>query len=184
MLAQPLLAHGYWGVLVKSLKNDETLYARECAQADDAGVEHEDRDAGGGGRKARMGLPLRDHGSSPPVRSRAARSQGDLIVVGTGDPSLVAADGMADRVFADWADTAEAARHPHDQRPHHRRRQRRSKSQTLGFGLDRGTTCPTEDFAGVGALQFNENALRVTVAPGPAAGDSAGRQPVAPAAAA
>jgi len=27
VLAQPLLARGYWGVLVKSLKTDETLYA-------------------------------------------------------------------------------------------------------------------------------------------------------------
>src|SRR5262249_47307064 len=27
ILADPALAHGYWGVLVKSLKNDETLYA-------------------------------------------------------------------------------------------------------------------------------------------------------------
>src|SRR5471030_1597128 len=27
VLAQPALAHGYWGVLVKSLKTDETLYA-------------------------------------------------------------------------------------------------------------------------------------------------------------
>src|SRR5882724_10974113 len=26
-LAQPMLARGYWGVLVKSLKTDETLYA-------------------------------------------------------------------------------------------------------------------------------------------------------------
>ena len=27
ILAQPALEHGYWGVLVKSLKNDDTLYA-------------------------------------------------------------------------------------------------------------------------------------------------------------
>src|SRR6185295_16845462 len=27
LLAAPALAHGYWGVLVKSLKTDETLYA-------------------------------------------------------------------------------------------------------------------------------------------------------------
>ena len=27
LLAQPALAHGYWGVLVRSLKNGETLYA-------------------------------------------------------------------------------------------------------------------------------------------------------------
>jgi D-alanyl-D-alanine carboxypeptidase/D-alanyl-D-alanine-endopeptidase (penicillin-binding protein 4) len=33
---------------------------------------------------------------------------------------------------------------------------------------------PTDDAAGVGALQYNENALRVTVSPGPSAGDSAG----------
>ena len=29
LLAQPALEHGYWGVLVKSLKTGETLYARQ-----------------------------------------------------------------------------------------------------------------------------------------------------------
>ncbi len=33
---------------------------------------------------------------------------------------------------------------------------------------------PGDDSAAVGALQFNENAVRVTVSPGPAAGDTAG----------
>ena len=46
-------------------------------------------------------------------------------------------------------------------------------SGDLGFGWS-WDDLPDDYAAGVGALQFNENAVRVTVAPGPAAGDSAG----------
>ena len=118
-----------------------------------------------------MGVTATRRRSPPLVRSKPATLQGDLVVVGTGDPSLGAADGMADRVFAEWAERAEAARHPHHHRPHRRRRQR-VRGRDARFRVVVGRSA--DDYAaGVGALQFNENAVRVTVTPGPAAGDSA-----------
>src|SRR5471030_3494927 len=90
VLAQPALAHGYWGVLVKSLKTDETLYALNAgklmlpasnmkivtlaAAAEKLGWEYryETRVAAAG-----------------PIEGGTL--QGDLVVIGTGDPSLVAA---------------------------------------------------------------------------------------------
>ena len=108
--------------------------------------------------------------ASGPVE--AGMLEGDLVVVGSGDPSLVAADGMADRVFADWAEQLKrhgirtiAGRVVGDDNAF--------EEETLGFGWS-WDDLPDDYAAGVGALQFNENAVRVTVAPGPAAGDSAG----------
>ena len=118
------LTHSYWGVLARVVEDGRNALRPQREQADDAGVEHEDRDAGGGGRNAGLGLHGSKRGSSPPARSPMACSRGDLVVVGSGDPSLVAADGMADRVFGDWAARAEATRRPRDQRPGDRRRQR------------------------------------------------------------
>ena len=51
----------------------------------------------------------------------------------------------------------------------------RFEDETLGFGWS-WDDLPDDYAAGVGALQFNENAVRVTVAPGPAAGDYRGCQ--------
>ena len=96
---------------------------------------------------------------------------GDLVVVGSGDPSLVAADGMADRVFGDWAARlkqrgvrAISGRVIGDDNGF--------EKETLGLGW-MWDDLPTDDSAGVGALQYNESAVRVTVAPGPSPGDAA-----------
>jgi D-alanyl-D-alanine carboxypeptidase/D-alanyl-D-alanine-endopeptidase (penicillin-binding protein 4) len=170
ILSQPVLQHGYWGVLVKSLRNDETFYALNprklllpastmkivtlAAAAEKLGWDY------------RFETTLLADGSFD-----GGALQGDLVVVGTGDPSLVAADGMADRVFAEWAD---------------RLKQRGIRmisgriigdddgfeDETLGFGWS-WDDLPDDYAAGVGALQFNEDALRITIASGPAAGDSA-----------
>jgi D-alanyl-D-alanine carboxypeptidase/D-alanyl-D-alanine-endopeptidase (penicillin-binding protein 4) len=97
---------------------------------------------------------------------------GDLVVVGSGDPSLTAADGMADRVFADWAARLKAAGI------------RRVAGRIVGDGTALGAIpygdgwmwddLVDEYSAGVTALQLNEDAVRVEVAPGPSAGASAG----------
>ena len=80
---------------------------------------------------------------------------------------------MADRVFADWAERLKqrgirtiAGRIIGDDNAF--------DDETLGFGWS-WDDLPDDYAAGVGALQFNENAVRVTVAPGPAAGDYARR---------
>jgi D-alanyl-D-alanine carboxypeptidase/D-alanyl-D-alanine-endopeptidase (penicillin-binding protein 4) len=171
ILADPALARGYWGVLVKSLKTDETLYARNAgklmlpasnmkivtlaAAAETLGWDYT--------------YETRLFAAGP---IEAGVLAGDLVVVGSGDPSLVAADGMADRVFGEWAQ---------------RLKQRGIRAiggrvigddngfekDTLGFGW-MWDDLSDYDSAGVGALQYNEDAVRVTVIPGPAPGAAAG----------
>ena len=171
ILSQPALQHGYWGVVVKSLdKDDETLYAMNARKlmlpASNMKIVTLAAAAEKLGWDYRYETTVLAGGSID-----AGMLQGDLVVVGTGDPSLVAGDGMADRVFAEWAD-------------HLKQRGIRTiagriigddngfEEETLGFGWS-WDDLPDDYAAGVGALQFNENAVRVTVAPGRAAGESA-----------
>ena len=171
ILAQPLLGHGYWGVLIKSLKTDETLYAMNAGKlmmpASNMKIVTLAAVAEKLGWDYRYDTHLVAAGSV-----EGGTLQGDLVVVGSGDPSLVAADGMADRVFADWAG---------------RLKQRGIRvisgrvigddsafdEETLGFGWS-WDDLPDDYAAGVGALQFNEDAVKVTVTAGPSPGDSAG----------
>ena len=98
--------------------------------------------------------------------------QGDLVAVGSGDPSLAIGDGSAGRLFDEWADRlkqlgvgAISGRIVGDDNAF--------EDETLGFGWS-WDDLPDDYAAGVGALQLNENAVRVTVTPGPTAGDQAG----------
>jgi D-alanyl-D-alanine carboxypeptidase/D-alanyl-D-alanine-endopeptidase (penicillin-binding protein 4) len=97
---------------------------------------------------------------------------GDLVVTGSGDPSLGLADGSADRVFKEWAERLKQlgirtvnGRIVGDDNAF--------EDQTLGFGWS-WDDLPDDYAAGVGALQFNESAVRVRIAPGPAVGEYAG----------
>ena len=94
--------------------------------------------------------------------------EGDLVVRGSGDPSLVQDQGMADSVFRDWAERlkglgirAIAGRVLGDDDAF--------DEETYGSGWMWDDM--NEAFsAGVGALQFNMGETTVTVAPGSAAG--------------
>jgi D-alanyl-D-alanine carboxypeptidase/D-alanyl-D-alanine-endopeptidase (penicillin-binding protein 4) len=171
VLARPTLARGYWGVLVKSLKTDETLYAVNASKLMMPASNMKIVTLAAAAEK--LGWDFRYD-----TRLYAAGAvvdgtlRGDLIVVGGGDPSLVAADGMADRVFADWADRLKqsgirtiSGRVIGDDNAF--------EDETLGFGW-MWDDLAGDDGAGVGALQYNESAVRVTVTPGPSAGDAAG----------
>jgi len=170
ILAQPALQHGYWGVVVKSLARDETLFAVNARKlmlpASSMKVVTLAAAAEKLGWEFRYETTL--HAAGP---VEAGTLQGDLVVVGTGDPSLGAAEGMADRLFAEWAEVLKqrgirtiAGRVVGDDN--------RFEDETLGFGWS-WDDLPDDYAAGVGALQFNENAVRITVTPGPATGDSA-----------
>jgi D-alanyl-D-alanine carboxypeptidase/D-alanyl-D-alanine-endopeptidase (penicillin-binding protein 4) len=171
VLAQPLLAHGYWGVLVKSLKTGETLFTLNADKlmlpASNMKIVTLAAAAETLGWDFRYDTRLFAAGAIDDGTLR-----GDLVVVGSGDPSLVAAEGMADRVFADWADRLKksgirtiSGRVIGDDNAF--------EEETLGFGW-MWDDLAGDDGAGVGALQYNESAVRVTVTPGPSAGDAAG----------
>jgi len=158
-------------VLVKSLKTDETLYAMNAGKLMMPASNMKIVTLAAAAET--LGWDYRYETHVVAAGSIAGGTlHGDLVIVGSGDPSLVAADGMADRVFADWAE---------------RLKQRGIRTvsgrvigddngfekETLGLGW-MWDDLPSDDSAGVGALQYNENAVKVTVSPGPSAGDSAG----------
>jgi D-alanyl-D-alanine carboxypeptidase/D-alanyl-D-alanine-endopeptidase (penicillin-binding protein 4) len=170
VLAQPALAHSYWGVLARSLKTGETLYAVNANKLMMPASNMKIVTLAAAAE--RLGW---DYTYETKLFAAGSLGDGllagDLVVVGSGDPSLVAADGMADRVFADWAQRlkqrgirAVSGRVIGDDNGF--------EKQTLGLGW-MWDDLPTDDSAGVGALQYNESAARVSVAPGPAAGDAA-----------
>jgi serine-type D-Ala-D-Ala carboxypeptidase/endopeptidase (penicillin-binding protein 4) len=171
ILNDPPLAHGTWGVLVQSLKSGETLFAWNpqklllpasnmklvtlAAAASELGWDYTYR------------TTLL---ASGPISGGVLG--GDLVVVGSGDPSVGNIDGSAERLFGEWADRlkqlgvrAIAGRIVGDDSAF--------DDEILGFGWS-WDDLPEDYAAGVGALQFNENAVRVTVSPGPKAGDPAG----------
>jgi len=170
ILAAPPLEHGYWGVLVKSLDTGQTLYASNARKLMMPASTMKIVTLAAAAE--RLGW---DYTYTTTALAAGAvvgdALDGDLLVVGSGDPSLMASDDSAARVFASWADRLKAlgirviagrivgGDHALDR-------------QTLGFGWSWDDLA--DDYAaGVGALQLNENAVRITVAPGPAPGDAA-----------
>jgi len=169
ILAAPALEHTYWGVVVKSLKTGETLYSlnprKLMMPASNMKIVTLAAAA------ERLGWDFTYETKVFVAGSvQAGTLQGDLIVVGSGDPSIMEKD--VDTLFADWASRLKAAgvraiagRVVGDDDLF--------EDRELGFGWS-WDDLPDDYAAGVSALQFNENAVRVTIAPGPAAGDTAG----------
>ena len=97
--------------------------------------------------------------------------RGDLVVVGSGDPTINGRDGNRAAVFAAWAEALRAAGI--------RRVAGRIVGDDDAFDDERyGDGWSWDDFAHgyaapVGALQYNENLVQVVVRPGPAPGDPA-----------
>jgi D-alanyl-D-alanine carboxypeptidase/D-alanyl-D-alanine-endopeptidase (penicillin-binding protein 4) len=176
ILAQPALEHGYWAVLVKSLKNDDTLYTvnarRLMLPASNMKIVTLAAAAEKLGWDYRYETRVMTNGT---VANGAL--DGDLIVVGAGDPSLMDGDPAA-RLFDEWA---AALRTRGVQRIIGRivGDDNAFADEGLGFGWS-WDDLPDDYAAAVGALQFNENAVRVTASPGPAAGDAAGVAVVPP----
>jgi serine-type D-Ala-D-Ala carboxypeptidase/endopeptidase (penicillin-binding protein 4) len=169
ILADPVLAHGYWGVFVKSLKTDDALYDLNSRKllipASNMKIVTLAAAAERLGWDYSYETQLLAAG-----RIEAGRLDGDLLVLGSGDPSLMDAD--ADMAFGGWADRLQAmgvrtvsGRLVGDDNAF--------DNEGLGFGWS-WDDLPDDYAAGVSALQFNENAVRLTVTPGGAVGDYAG----------
>jgi D-alanyl-D-alanine carboxypeptidase/D-alanyl-D-alanine-endopeptidase (penicillin-binding protein 4) len=164
LLAAPALEHGYWGVLIKSLKTDETMYSvnakRLMMPASNMKIVTLAAAADRLGWTYTYETQVFASG-----RIDAGVLQGDLIVVGSGDPSI----GETPDVLGAWAEQLKArglraitGRIIGDDNAF--------DDDGLGFGWS-WDDLPDDYAAGVSALQYNENAVRVSVAPGPAAGD-------------
>ncbi len=169
ILADPVLTHGYWGIVVKSLETTETLYERNARKllmpASNMKIVTLAAAAEKLGWEYTYETTLRAAG-----RIDGGRLDGDLIVVGSGDPSLMEGEVSA-RLYDNWVERLKAlgvrsvsGRVIGDDNVF--------DDDDLGFGWS-WDDLPDDYAAGVSALQFNENSVGIAVGPGPAVGDSA-----------
>ena len=177
ILAAPALERGYWGVLVKSLDTDDTLYAINARKlmmpASNMKIVTLAAAA------ARLGWDFQYRTTLMTAGAIADGTlNGDLVVVGSGDPSIT--DATASTLFTSWAEQLKAqgittiagAIVGNDGA---------LGDEPLGMGWSWDDLADGYA-AGVGALQFDENMARVTIAPGPEPGTPA-RVTIAPGAA-
>jgi D-alanyl-D-alanine carboxypeptidase/D-alanyl-D-alanine-endopeptidase (penicillin-binding protein 4) len=169
ILGEAALEHSYWGVEVRSLQSGDILYARNPRKlmmpASNMKIVTLAAAA------ARLGWDFTyntDVFAAGTIDSGTLR--GDLVVVGSGDPSITADN--AEPIFAEWAERLKAAG-IHTIAGRVIGDDDAFDDNGLGFGWS-WDDLPDDYAAGVSALQFNENAVRVSVMPGSAAGDWAG----------
>jgi D-alanyl-D-alanine carboxypeptidase/D-alanyl-D-alanine-endopeptidase (penicillin-binding protein 4) len=158
VLAAPALERATWGVLVQSIATGETLYALNAGRlllpASNMKIVTLAAAA------ERLGWDYRFEtrlvGTEPVVDGVL---DGDLVVVGSGDPTIDDWDGAASRLFAGWADSLKA------------NGIRRIAGRIIGdddsFDDDAwGSGWAWDDLdrafaASVGTLQFNQNAVQL-----------------------
>jgi D-alanyl-D-alanine carboxypeptidase/D-alanyl-D-alanine-endopeptidase (penicillin-binding protein 4) len=163
ILAAPALGHGYWGILVRSLKSNDTLYevnaGRLMMPASNLKIVTLAAAAERLGWDYTYETRLLAAGAI-----EAGVLDGDLVVVGSGDPSLT--EKNSGPVFETWAERLKAAGV--------RTIRGRIVGDDRAFDDDRlGMGWSWDDLAagwaaGVSALQYNENSARVTITPGTA----------------
>jgi serine-type D-Ala-D-Ala carboxypeptidase/endopeptidase (penicillin-binding protein 4) len=169
ILAAPALARGTWGVVVKSLSNDETLFALNthklmmpasaqkvltlAVAADQLGWEFTYK-------TTVLTLGTVDNGVL----------KGDLVVVGSGDPTFDDWDGFASARFAEWA---AALKRLGIQKISGRVIGDDNAFDDEGLGAGWAWDDLAASYAtGVGALQFNQNTAQLVITPS-AAGQAA-----------
>lgn len=170
LLAASPLAHSYWGVLAKSLNTDETLYARNAHRLLMPASTMKIVTVAAAGERLGWDYTYETRlvGTGP---IEGGVLNGDLLVIGSGDPSIVEREGMSARLFENWAEQLKAAgvriitgRIIGDDNSF--------DDEALGFGWSWDDLA--EGYAAaVGALQYNENTVDATIAPGALAGDPA-----------
>jgi D-alanyl-D-alanine carboxypeptidase/D-alanyl-D-alanine-endopeptidase (penicillin-binding protein 4) len=170
ILNSPLLERGFWGVVVKPIDRDETWYTRNGAKLMMPASSLKVVTLATAAEK--LGWEYR---YETKVFAMGAVSggvlHGDLVVVGSGDPSIDDWDGNATRLFGDWATQLKAAgisiiegRIIGDDNAF--------DDETIGLGWA-WDDLPAGFAAGVSALQFNEGNVQLRLGPGDALGDKA-----------
>ena len=170
ILGSPILPHGFWGVLIKPGDRDEVWYSLNAnklimpassLKVVTLAVAAE-----------RLGWDFRYETKVYAAGTiRAGVLHGDLVVAGSGDPSLDDWDGIATRLWAGWAAQLKAAgitaidgRIVGDDNAF--------EDEGLGAGWA-WDDIPTGFAAPVSALQFNEGNVQVRMGPGDAVGERA-----------
>jgi D-alanyl-D-alanine carboxypeptidase/D-alanyl-D-alanine-endopeptidase (penicillin-binding protein 4) len=170
ILGSPLLQHGLWGVVVKPVDRDETWYTKNGTTLMMPASALKVVTLAAAAEK--LGWDFHYETKVFAVGSISGGTlHGDLVVVGSGDPNLDDWDGIATRLFGDWATQLKAAgittiegRIVGDDNAF--------EDETIGFGWA-WDDLPAGFAAGVSALQFNEGNVQLRLGPGDAVGDKA-----------
>jgi D-alanyl-D-alanine carboxypeptidase/D-alanyl-D-alanine-endopeptidase (penicillin-binding protein 4) len=170
LIAAPGLDHSSWGVVVRSLTNDVTLYALNARKLLMPASTMKIVTLAAAAERLRWDFSYETRLVAAGTLG-AGVLHGDLVVVGTGDPSIDDWDGAASRLFQGWGEQLKAA----------------GVRTVTGRVIGNGSAFDDKPFgagwawddlsasyaAGVSALQFNENTAQVSVMPGSTAGDPA-----------
>ena len=173
ILGNPILQHGFWGVVIKPVdaaSGDEAWYSVNANKLMMPSSSLKVVTLAVAAEK--LGWDFRYETKVYAVGAiRGGVFHGDLVVAGSGDPSLDDWDGIATRLWSDWAAKLKAAgitaidgRIIGDDNAF--------EDEGLGSGWA-WDDIPTGFAAPVSALQFNEGNVQVRMAPGDAVGDRA-----------
>lgn len=170
ILGSPILQRGFWGVHIRPVDTGDVWYARNADKLmmPASSIKIVTLAAAA----ERLGWDFRFETKVYAAgQTRAGVLHGDLIVAGSGDPSLDDWDGIARRLWGDWATQLKAAgitaidgRIVGDDNAF--------DDDGLGAGWA-WDDIATGFAAPVSALQFNEGNVQVRMGPGDAAGDRA-----------
>ena len=163
ILNVPALGPGTWGVLIRSLATDETLYERNARKLLMPASNQKIVTLAAAAERLGWDYTYETRLSALGTVS-AGTLTGDLVVTGSGDPSIANEDGSPQRVFRAWAEQLKA------------QGIRRITGHIIGDdnvfddeGLGAGwmwDDLDTPYSAAIGALQLNEDATRLTITPG------------------
>jgi serine-type D-Ala-D-Ala carboxypeptidase/endopeptidase (penicillin-binding protein 4) len=171
ILGAPELERGHWGVVVRSLADDTTLYATNAHKLLMPGSNLKIVTLAAAADRLGWDFTFETRLSVPSQSVRDGIVGGDLIVAGNGDPSIGGREGPPARVFRSLAEQLKA------------QGIRRIDGRVVGddrafAGEPYGAGWSWDDLmagyaSGIGALQFHENSVRATIAPGVTAGAEA-----------
>jgi D-alanyl-D-alanine carboxypeptidase/D-alanyl-D-alanine-endopeptidase (penicillin-binding protein 4) len=170
LFGAPALDRSLWAVMVQSLDSGEVLYRRNSTKLVMPASNMKIVTLAAAAERLGWDYTFETRLlATGPIENGVL--SGDLVVVGSGDPSINARGGSPTRVFENWADRLRAAgvtridgRIVGDDRAF--------PDEPLGFGWS-WDELGSGDAAPVSALQYNENLAEVVVRPGDAAGSAA-----------
>jgi D-alanyl-D-alanine carboxypeptidase/D-alanyl-D-alanine-endopeptidase (penicillin-binding protein 4) len=169
VLARPALDRSYWGILVRSPETGDTLYSLNAGKLLMPGSTLKIVTLAAAAERLGWDYAYDTRLiASGPIDAGAGILSGDLLVVGSGDPSIGAGDGIAAHLFADWAERLKAigvrtitGRIVGDDNAF--------DDEALGPGWA-WDDLQGRDATAVSGLQYNENTVRATIAPGASPG--------------
>jgi D-alanyl-D-alanine carboxypeptidase/D-alanyl-D-alanine-endopeptidase (penicillin-binding protein 4) len=169
ILGEPPLARSFWGIVVESAQEGDTLYSLNGGHLLMPGSTLKIMTLAAAA--ARLGWDYAYETrlvAGGPIDAAAGVLDGDLLVVGSGDPSTIESDGTASQLFARWAAQLKAAgvrtiagRLVGDDGAY--------DDEALGPGWAWDDLAGRDAVASSG-LQYNENVVQALIAPGQSVG--------------